>query len=211
MTPGPLIIRKCSVCGKLIAQHTTGSGNTIGARFWTDGKMDAPMLPDRPRLVKCQHCGALVWINDQEKLAEIDFWRTGEEIPPEFSDARPGATPSMEDYLASLAEGVSDRQKEHYLRLRVWWAGNDRRRGNEKELPMSSQEIANLRAFAQILDEAEENERLMKAEVLRELGLFGKARALLGKPFSEELSEAVATIRQLTEQKSTLVMEIKYS
>jgi hypothetical protein len=33
-----------------MAQRTLASGNTIGARFWTDGKMEAPMLPDQPAL-----------------------------------------------------------------------------------------------------------------------------------------------------------------
>jgi len=51
MLPGPTIVRKCSTCGKLIAQPTLLSGNTFGARFWTDGKREAPMLPEQPWLV----------------------------------------------------------------------------------------------------------------------------------------------------------------
>jgi uncharacterized Zn finger protein len=60
MIPGPTVIYECSSCGKHIEQQTIVSGNTFGARFWTDGKVDAPMLPDEPWLVKCQHCGILV-------------------------------------------------------------------------------------------------------------------------------------------------------
>jgi hypothetical protein len=74
MTPGPTIIRECSACGKHISQHTIGSGNTFGARFWTDGKRDAPMFPDQPWLVRCQHCGTLVWIDEQTQIGEIDSW-----------------------------------------------------------------------------------------------------------------------------------------
>ena len=52
MRPGPTIIKKCSVCSELIQQHTIRSGNTFyGAIFWTDGKREAPMFPDQPRLV----------------------------------------------------------------------------------------------------------------------------------------------------------------
>ena len=44
MLPGPTIIRECPECGQPIKQWTLLSGNAFGARFWTDGKPDAPML-----------------------------------------------------------------------------------------------------------------------------------------------------------------------
>jgi len=73
MLPGPTIIRRCSACTKLIEQFTLNSGNTIGARFWTDGKRDAPMLPDELWLVKCQQSGALVWIDEQEQVGIVEL------------------------------------------------------------------------------------------------------------------------------------------
>jgi len=48
------------------------SGNTFGATFWTDGKRDAPMLPDLPEFVKCPHCKLLLWINEQEELLDAE-------------------------------------------------------------------------------------------------------------------------------------------
>lgn len=211
MTPGPTIIRECSACRKLIAQHTIGSGNTLGARFWTDGKRDAPMLPDEPWLVKCPHCGARIWIDEQKQVGEIEPWGARDQDAAKFSDACPYGTPSIHDYLAFLAKGVSDDQKKHYLRLRVWWAGNDERRQGAEDAPMSSEETDNLRAFVLLLDETEESDRLMKAEAMRELGHFAEARGLLSKPFSTELSQAVAIITELTEQEMTSVMEMKFT
>lgn len=37
--PGPTVIRECPQCRVPIEQDTMTSGNTFGARFWSDGKM----------------------------------------------------------------------------------------------------------------------------------------------------------------------------
>ena len=123
MTPGPTMIRECSACGKHIAQQTTSSGNTFGARFWTDGKRDAPMLPDEPFLVKCQHCSALVWIYEQKKVGEIDPWGPTTHNAGKFPDARPASNPTLHEYAGFLEAGESDKAKERYVRVRAWWAG----------------------------------------------------------------------------------------
>lgn len=168
------------------------------------------MLPDAPWLVKCQHCGALVWIDEQEQVGEIELWAPRDQDTSEFEDARPPATPSLQDYFAVLSTPVSHREKERYLRLRAWWAGNDPRRQSDRALPMSDDEIANLRALLPFLDEADENDRLMKAEALRELSMFPEAQALLSKSFSNELARAVAIIRDLTDQRISKVREMEF-
>lgn len=210
MTPGPTIIRKCSACGKLIAEHTIDSGNTFGARFWTDGKRDAPMLPDAPWLVKCAHCAALVWIDEQEQVGKVEPWGLLEQYPAEFKDARSLETPSLEGYFAALSTPISDGQKERYIRLRAWWAGNDPRRETDQAGPMSDQEIANLRAFLSFLDEADENDRIMKAEALRELRMFTEAKAVLSGSFSDDLAQAAAIIKGLAEHRVAIVQKMKF-
>lgn len=72
MLPGITYVRGCPGCGGAILQHTLASGNTFGARFWTDGWMEAPMLPDRPWLVKCGKCVTLFWIDEARQLAKLD-------------------------------------------------------------------------------------------------------------------------------------------
>ena len=209
MTPGPTIIRKCSICGELIAEYTINSGNTFGARFWTDGKTDAPMLPDAPWLVKCKHCEELLWIDEQEQIGKIEPWGILEEDDSKFKDALPPVTPSLQDYFTGLSTGVFERRKERYLRLRIWWAGNDMRRDMDQSKSMSDKEISNLRAFMPLLDETNENDRIMKAEAMRELGMFEEANALLTKPFSKELAQAAAIISDLTGQKVSAVREMR--
>lgn len=209
MSPGPTIVRECCACGKNIAQYTIRSGNTIGARFWTDGARDAPMLRDQPWLVKCPHCRTLVWIDEQKQVGVIDPRGSETRGADKFADARPALTPTLQDYAHFLEAGVSDKQKERYVRLRAWWAGNDLRRESGQSTPLDSFETANLRAFVTLLDEAEDNDRLMKAEALRELGEFADAEILLATEFGDELKQAVSIIRDLNQKQITTVAEMK--
>ena len=207
MLPGPTIVRTCSVCGKLVAEYTHASGNTCGARVWTDGKMEAPMLPDDPWLVKCGHCGVPIWMDEQEQIGEIAPWG---EPKVKFKDVKSCANPSLKDYLVLLAAGVSDIRKERYLRFRVWWAGNDarRRRRRKDDNPLSPAEAANLRALTALLDESDDNDRISKAEAMRELGDYQGAVALLSHPFSPELTQAASIIRDLATHGNPFVSEM---
>jgi len=209
MLPGPTIVRECSACGKHIAQSTIRSGNTFGARFWTDGKRDAPMLPDEPWLVKCPHCNTLVWIDEQKKVGEFDPWGSNTRDGDNFPDARPASTPTLQDYASFLEAGVSDKEKERYVRVRAWWAGNDLRRETGQPTPLDSFDTQNLRALVTLLDESDENDRIMKAEALRELGDFEAAEKLLASEFSDDLLQAVSIIRDLNQKRIATVAEIK--
>jgi hypothetical protein len=184
------------------------SGNTFGSRLWTDGKLDAPMLPDQPRLVKCRHCGSLVWIEEEKQVGEIDPLCSENPDIDAFEGARPAKTPTLRDYVGFLKAGISDKEKERYVRLRAWWAGNDRRRESNEAKPFTSFESNNLRAFITLLPESDDDDRLMKAEALRELGQFEEAEKLLDAEFEDELMKAVSTIRKLNENRNTNVAEI---
>lgn len=208
MTPGPTIIRKCSACLKSIEQQTIGSGNTFGAVFWTDGKREAPMLPDQPWLVMCPHCHEPLWLDELEELGEIKSWggKRGK-----FKDACAYKKLSLDDYFMPIENGVGDPQKERYARLRCWWEGNDQRRTNTAEIPMSSKEAANLTALAHILDESKANDLVMKAEAMRELGRFDDAISLLEKSVEENIAQAVAIIKGLSEKRDPYVREMHFN
>ena len=208
--PGPTIIRKCLVCGKHIAQHTIVSGNTFGARSWTDGKRDAPMFPDQPWLVRCPHCSTLVWIDDQPYAREVEPWGARSAAADQFKDARPAPVPTLTEYVAFLSAGVEAGEKEQYVRLRLWWAGNDARRDGNHVTPLTDVETANLQRFSTLLDETNDNDRLLKAEAFRELGMFENAEALLATHFKKRLMQAVEIIRGLNQNRSTAVAEITF-
>lgn len=182
------------------------SGNTCGARFWTDGKMEAPMLPDEPWLVKCWHCGTLVWIGELEQVEEVTPWGDGS---PSGAGAQPYDTASFADYIAVLGKGGLDNRKEKYLRVRAWWAGNDKRRKKTQGKPLSAEESANILAYITLLDDSDEEDRITKAEALRELGRHEDALIILLMPLNERLDQIAESIKALAEQKASVVKEIK--
>lgn len=199
--PGLTIIRKCSACSKAIKQDTIASGNTFGAMIWTDGKRIAPMLPDQPWLVMCPHCHAPLWLDELEVLG-VTAPRSAQNT---FSGALRYEFPSVNDYFSVLESGVAELKKIRYIRLRAWWAGNDIRRTKEAEVKISAREEENLIAFAEILDEANTNDLVMKAEVMRELGRFDDATALLTKVNDNDLSQAIEIIKLLAEKSDPYV------
>jgi hypothetical protein len=194
MTPGPTVIRRCSACSKLIAQHTIASGNTFGAKLWTDGKRRAPMLPEQPWLVKCGHCSALVWIDEQEKLGTASPWK---DTAGAFAGALAYLTPVTSDYERLSRDPTQAPEKQRYLRQCFWWAGNDARRGSSDPAPFSEAERQNLESFAGMLDEASDQDRLCKAEALRELGRFEEAMRLLAQDIDPRMKRAATFIRDL--------------
>lgn len=210
MIPGATIIRECSACGKHIAQGTIVSGNTIGARYWTDGKRVAPMLPDQPLLGRCQHCDNLVWINEQKKVGEIPRGSSTNREVEKYPDALPVSEPTFQDFAGLLKAGLNDQKKERYLRLRAWWTGNDSRRKSGQTIPLNSFEVQNLRAFVALLDESEENDRIMKAEIFRELCEFEEAEKILVAKFNHKLSQAVSIIRELNQKRISTVAEMNF-
>ncbi|MFM7530559.1 MAG: hypothetical protein ACKO63_19095, partial [Nodosilinea sp.] len=69
----------------------------------------------------------------------------------------------------------------------------------------------NLEALAHILDEEDENDSLMKAEVLRELGEFELAKQILGRVNSSEAARIVRELRSLCDNGDMSVRELRFN
>jgi hypothetical protein len=173
MTPGQNLVLKTRKGGTLVKIATITSGNTLGARYWTDGKCEAPMLPPNPLLRKHPATGELFWTSECEEVAEEDPW--GEEyVNVPFAE-----TPTLSDYQSVLESGLAGSpKKERYVRM------------------------------AALLDPGDPNQRLMSAEVWRELGEFDKSLELLGFDFPQEFAKAVGLIRRLAEERNTKVQPL---
>lgn len=204
--PGPDIIRECPQCKTPLAQRTMMSGNTFGARFWTDGQMLAPMSPDRSWLVKCPQCGTLFWVDEAKELGKRAGWYQHNEWPL----APEPMLPSEADFLSFLSAAKLPERKELYARQRAWWAANDAfRMATNATVSFSPAQEANLHALADILDDKDPDQRIKKAEIYRELAKFEECLKLLAQPFGEDHhKKGAAFIRKLAEQRSRLVHEI---
>ena len=188
-----LIIRECPHCKAHVVQEGTVSGNTIGATYWTDGKREAKMLPDHPLLVKCPVCGGLFWVDES---VEVDMG----------FDAAKGKqqvmAPSGKEMLEFLSRPALPRDKEMFLRVAAWRSANDAWRRVPNATPaFSKDQVQNLKALSELLDQMEPNQRILKAEIARELGNFEQCLLLLSYQFEKGYEGAVGFIRKLAEEK----------
>jgi hypothetical protein len=88
--------------------------------------------------------------------------------------------PTFHQYFNAL-ETIPE---EKFIRIRIWWSYNDYfRNGKEKEITQDMQDLnaKNLLALLKLLDESDQNEFLMKVEILRNLGWFEESKLLLDR------------------------------
>lgn len=185
MISGPTIIISCPHCGHYAKRDTIISGNTFGAEFWSDGKRIAPMLPDFPSLVLCRKCDQFYWVKDAKKVDEINTYgeRTDKWLEIEYVDS-----PTLQEYIRAL-ETIP---QERFLRLNIWWSYNNYfREGKENEITPEIEFMNkdNLSLLLTLLNESDDNDLMMKGEVLRCLGRFEESRQLLEKVENPNLKE----------------------
>lgn len=217
MLPGPNQVVACPSCKGLAQYMTLESGNTFGARLWTDGKQIAPMMPRPPAVAKCRHCADCYWLADAEAIGTYIPWdEEDKKFHPDWVAAPAIKEPTEDEYYEILEKCVDkhpDREKS--LRIFAWWRRNDafRDMGDGEPNPPASDSKKwrdNLEALAPLLTEDGDHDRLMKVEVLRELGQFEAAEQLLSQIDAPEVAEVVAQFRSLCEEQETGVRELHF-
>jgi hypothetical protein len=147
------------------------------------------MFPITPRFVRCVHCKGFFWIEEAGKVGDIPFGHAESMVPTEWQNAPRILWPHIEDYQDALDKGLvkGDPEKEKYIRLHLWWSLNDVLTGRGTP-PFKAETIdtqitgkrrqayrktfeRNLQKLIRILGDSE-NDLLLKAEALRELGRF---------------------------------------
>lgn len=173
MLPGPDYVYQCPNCGHLLTNGSLLSGNTIGARVFSDGKEIAPMLPDFPNLTKCKKCEEIFWLS---KLDEIGTYDWGYCENSEWQEADKAEFLEIEDYFNAISQGKAENRDEELLvRQLIWWTYNDRIRDGEDIFNDEQDEalwIDNVQKLKNLLDHSDLNQRIMKAEICRNLGDF---------------------------------------
>lgn len=202
---GPNKIRKCSNCAELFRERSIMSGNSMDAVWWTDGKLEAPSLPDEPKLVRCRKCQTLLWVADMELVGEEGFptskdpWRDVQR--PERAD---------EPNLLAYAAATKDPKKERYVRLRAWWSRNDAIRRGQPDTPgWTTERRQNIQRLQSLLDLKEPQDRLLVAEIERELGNFDRALKILAEDFPEDYRYTANKVRTLAREKKSDVASLQ--
>jgi len=215
MIPGPDQVIACPYCGFLARQRTLISGNTFGAILWSDGKQESPMLPEFPAVTRCRGCKRFYWVDEAEVKGEIEaFGDKSKHMPKEWEHAEPTQHLTIDEYSEALDTGVgSDMPKEQYLRVHFWWAVNDivRRNANAQIPTRYVQKLhKNLAKLSVLLDERDPNDRIMKAEIAREMGDFTQAIRLL-RDVPADFRWVADTIINLSGRKNSLVTQLQPS
>lgn len=235
---GPDRFVSCPKCEGWAKCWTLMSGNMIGARRWTDGKVVAPMMQCLPEVVKCRHCGECYWlIRPREEAEEEEAWRKFELDEQSMEDKEEHERrfeaflkaisdpnleyvkePTEEEYYLAIEKGLAENPKEEKrLRILAWQRRNDAFRYN-LQVPIGGTPSApgpwrnNLEVLVNLLQEDDENDRLLKAEALRELGEFESAKRLLD-PLSlrsDNLGEVARRIHSLCESGDTYVRDLRF-
>ena len=225
MLPGPVLIYECATCLGLFRYRTIASGNNFGARYWTDGEIKAPMLPNKPQLLGCPHCKTPTWLKDLNAVDEYMTW-----FPPNFTDDPVETikedmerklrkekrekyenlpelrTLKEQEYWDYLNSNKFSVEEEVYLRKLAWRLGNDKRRNGE-EIPTSENENLNMKRLLELLSDSDST--LIKAEIYRELGEFDKCKSLLKINHLKHSKDMGLLIRELSNKKNYLVQEIQ--
>ena len=220
MIPGPDQVVACPHCEALARHRTLLSGNTFGSTVWTDGKQIAPMMPIPPAVVKCHHCAECYWREDARKVGTVGWATVGEErddqVDPTWKVAPLIREPNEDDYYDALdRDFATDPVRKRELRILAWWRRNDAFRGPAAKSAAAFATLSpacrmNLEALRDLLDETNETDRIMKAEVYREIGEFGSAKALLGQVTSADFAAIVHQIRELCDAEDVVVRSLRF-
>ncbi|HPU52938.1 MAG TPA: hypothetical protein PK359_15370 [Burkholderiaceae bacterium] len=184
-TPGPDHFFSCPHCKTVLRRWTLGSGNTMGATLWSDGLLDAPMLPEPITVTRCPACRKAFFIDDAEDLGEHWTFATGrsssgEPLPAEFQTA-PHVGDAGLRALASLVAHTSNLDRLRFLCLAIWRTCNDDVRCPPRQGPAPKRAgfDSNLERLIGLLADDRGSDQLLKGEALRELGRYDQAVAAL--------------------------------
>lgn len=211
MLPGRNLIRECPSCSGHIIEPTMASGNTFGALFWPDGKMDAPMMPNYPAFVGCPYCKSSFWIEEINLVKSIG--RDEEiEIPdlildhPQQQNPIPYKDPTKKIYLQGLKDSNLTKNKEIYLRANLMRLYNDANRDQKIQKPATQDQIDNWKRLIEILGDEPTEDKLLKSEIYREMGEFEKAKETLKGEFDEDYMQSVDILYKLIDARDSRVI-----
>lgn len=184
--------------------------SACAALFWLADAEPAPVMPEEPeRPIGRLPRAWLRWRGDPDgRLREEAEWLAAVAAR---EHARPIGQASFADvlYVLEHSEGVG-RDLVLWLRKRIWWEWNNRYRGGRGIVlprPPNAKERANMEAMLDLLRDGngEPDELVLQGELLRLLGRFDEAIAVLQSLPAGRQSDRAAIIEQLARQRDRQV------
>ncbi len=212
MTSYAFEVKQCTKCGSQFTISSVRSCNTFGATYYTDGFICGPMFTHQSALLSCPSCREFLWRDELptiESTTDYDYYRAS--LRKSMPDALGMGLLIYED--AIKARIWRTEEQERYIRIRLWWLYNSdyykvrhrpwwlliRERGEQhnEEFVLSSEQEENLRRLLTLTDSPDPDMLIMRAEIFRELGEFGKCVEVLNKITDDRLQVAVDVIMRL--------------
>jgi hypothetical protein len=211
MIPGPDYIYKCPKCAALLTVGSLTSGNTFGSVLFSDGKEVAPMLPDFPNLTKCNQCNTILWLSEMKEIATCDIWE--EEFKPEWENADRADFLDIADLFRALElDSVKkSKKKEVYVRRQIWWTFNDRVRENKEIFSHEQDEVLwkqNCQRLIKLFNTADINQKIMTAELYRNLGEFDVCMELINS-LNKKFDWVVKKFRNACKNKNRFLIKLR--
>ena len=183
-----------------------GPGHTFDARFWPDGVMKAPMMPELPPLVVCPCCESFIWRKDCKEVEEIYGY---DEIQAKYPGIQSYKNPNIDTFMLALEEKGINKNREGYIRTKLMHFFNDENR--DMEIPISGPsdfQIENYKRLLVIANKDDANDTMLRAEIYREMGEYDRCLELLEKVKDEHFMTNVRVLKDLCKNKDSRVMEI---
>lgn len=190
MIPGPIYVYKCPNCSNLLTKESLTSGNTIGAKIYSDGKRIAQDLPEFPNLTKCKKCETVFWLSKMKEIGRYEW--EDDNVKTEWESADEAEFLEIEDYFNAINNGTAKNNiDELFIRKQIWWAYNDKLRQGEKIFSDINDELLwleNINKLITLLDHTDINQRIAIAEINRNLGDFENCKRLLESIKNDDLN-----------------------
>lgn len=180
---GPRKIYQCQKCGNHLFTEGIASGNTFGSILYSDAQRISTILdraPEFPDLTICPSCKHMFWIS---KLKEIEMCEWFGNPEYKFSHVDKAEFLTIYELQDALSQVVYENQDEEIMiRLQLWRGFNDRIR-NKKDLFFTDEDqiiwVENIQYLLNLLDYNNPNEKIMIAELYRNLGNFDKSLEII--------------------------------
>ena len=164
------------------------SGNTFDAELYSDLRRIAPMLPEFPNLTECKKCRDIFWLSKTKEIGEYSW---GDEPNKLWENADYAEFLSIHNYFRAIKENAAENlHEELYIRKRIWWSFNARLRKGGKLFRFVNEKVRwkeNIDRLLELLDIEQVDQKIMVAELHRNLGEFERCMELINSIEDAEL------------------------
>jgi len=213
MLLGSTKIFKCPICNEFHLHPTVLSANGIGAKYFSDGRVEGPGLPRVPKLTACNKCSHIFWLDEKDKYDEFedDYYNDDpeEKKKAEFYNENYEWTnfPDSVTLKRSLQEKVfRNIQDEKYLRTWYYW------KANEEILDPSVYDEPywkeNALRLIDIIDHTSQKQLLLVSELYRNMGDFEKSLDILDLVTDPNLSQHAYVIYKKCRERYRMVFDL---